>query len=591
MFDPGYERSERPQDVMISGSEVSQNTAEREGGGVWLGYNASATIIRFKGYGNSAGETGGGIFNDEGNLELSNADLHANTAGSDGGGIYNTADGTATSRMVSLVSNQAFDAGGGIFNLGMAHFYQSLFFRNIAAHGSGGGAFNGSGAGLLLDNTTISSNIAALGGGGILNDHGNLQLNFVTVYSNESEGINNRNGETWIRNSIIAYNLDGECAGTPVDSSGYNIDRGESCALDKPSDLSVTDPMLLPLAAGMSYRSTHALQPGSPAIDSADPVRCAETDQRGFIRPQGAGCDRGAHENKGDGGRGSISGIVWHDLCAVPEYGYPPTPPPGCADPDGDGHFTDANAILESGEPGIPGVTIRLKAGTCASRTDLMTAVTGTAGEYSFAPLAAGTYCVSVDALHDGNDLVLIPGGWSYPAWGGVLAETEIVIGESEERLDINFGWDYQFLPAWTEPETTPTPTPALPAFGKPEISTDKLYFFGPNSRSDCGPKEVRFQIGLSSTAGVANVLFFARLKEQSSGRLGAWTEGVSMTPLGNNQYEITLWAENIPDVRTFGESWLQYQFVALNKAGQALVRSEVFWNVTVLRCGYNPKQ
>ncbi len=165
---------------------------------------------------------------------------------------------------------------------------------------------------------------------------------------------------------------------------------------------------------------------------------------------------------------------------------------------------------------------------------------------------------------------------------------TEIVLGDGEARADVNFGWDFQFLPMMPD-YLTPTPTPALLSFGKPEISTDTLYFYGPNSRSDCGPKEVRFQIGLSSSAGVANVLFFARLKEQSSGRLGAWSTGVSMTPLGNNTYEITLWSENIPDVRTFGESWLQYQFVALDKAGGAIVRSEVFWNVTVKRCEYKP--
>jgi hypothetical protein len=43
---------------------------------------------------------------------------------------------------------------------------------------------------------------------------------------------------------------------------------------------------------------THALVPGSPAIDAiprADPG-CTGTDQRGVPRPQGAGCDVGAFE-------------------------------------------------------------------------------------------------------------------------------------------------------------------------------------------------------------------------------------------------------------------------------------------------------
>jgi hypothetical protein len=88
----------------------------------------------------------------------------------------------------------------------------------------------------------------------------------------------------------------------------------------------------------------------------------------------------------------------------------------------------------------------------------------------------------------------------------------------------------------------------------------------------------------------VANVNLFLRLKEQSSGKLGAWTSGIPMNPAGNNLYLATVPAEDIPDVKTFGESWVQYQFVALDKAGAAIARSEVFWNITFARCEYRPK-
>jgi hypothetical protein len=62
------------------------------------------------------------------------------------------------------------------------------------------------------------------------------------------------------------------------------------------------------------------------------------------------------------------------------------------------------------------------------------------------------------------------------------------------------------------------------------------------------------------------------------------------MTPIGNNQYEITLRAEDTPEVRSFTKSCLQYRFVALDKAGQAIVRSEVFWNIALLHCEYKPR-
>jgi hypothetical protein len=440
----------------------------------------------------------------------------------------------------------------------------------------------------LINNTTVGANSAVGSGDGVYND-GGIQLMFATISGNDGEGVRSTGGEATMRNTILSANPGGNCAGTPVDSIGHNIDDGASCALAEGSDLSSTDPMLDSLAPVGTWSPAYELLEGSPAIDSADPDRCSGIDQWGVIRPQGANCDRGALERMTAGGDGSIGGIVWHDLCAVPEHGYPPTPPPGCADPDGDTLYTDANGILEPGEPGLAGVTLRLKSGTCAAGADLMTAVTNSGGEYSFSGLAAGTYCVSVDALHDGNDLVLIPGGWTYPQLGENPALFEVVLGDGEARSGVNFGWDFQFLPMMPDVEPTHTPTPAY-AFDKPFISTDHLFFYGPNSPGDCGPREVRFQVGLSSTKGVANVLLFVRLKDQSSGQLGAWISGVTMTPLGNNQFAATVLAEDIPNVRDFQEAWLQYQFVALDSSGNAVVRSEVFWNITLSHCLYKPR-
>jgi hypothetical protein len=67
--------------------------------------------------------------------------------------------------------------------------------------------------------------------------------------------------------------------------------------------MSNTDPKLGPLADNGGPTRTHALLPGSPAIDrgntdvcSADPV--GGVDQRGVTRPQGAACDIGAYESQ-----------------------------------------------------------------------------------------------------------------------------------------------------------------------------------------------------------------------------------------------------------------------------------------------------
>jgi hypothetical protein len=137
---------------------------------------------------------------------------------------------------------------------------------------------------------------------------------------------------------------------------------------------------------------------------------------------------------------GSIGGQVWHDLCKTP-YETVAVPPAGCVKlPDGS---LLANGLLEAGEPGLAGVVVTLGSGACPS-TGLATANTDANGMYTFAGLGAGTYCVSVDALDATNETILIPGGWTYPNEDGAAT---VAIGAGENRLDVNFGWDYQFLP------------------------------------------------------------------------------------------------------------------------------------------------
>jgi hypothetical protein len=137
---------------------------------------------------------------------------------------------------------------------------------------------------------------------------------------------------------------------------------------------------------------------------------------------------------------GSIGGKVWHDLCKTP-YETVDTPPEGCVKlPSGS---LLANGLLEAGEPGLEGVVVDIGSGACPS-TGLATATTDADGMYAFSGLDAGAYCVSVDALGATNETILIPGGWTYPNAEGNAAVT---IGAGEDRVDVNFGWDYQFLP------------------------------------------------------------------------------------------------------------------------------------------------
>jgi hypothetical protein len=145
---------------------------------------------------------------------------------------------------------------------------------------------------------------------------------------------------------------------------------------------------------------------------------------------------------------GTITGLVWHDLCAVAggEGGEAAIPSAGCVALEDGGYA--ANGILEEDEPGIGGVVVSLGEGNCpAPETD--TATTDADGNYRFEGLEPGTYCVGVDALSNNNSSILIPGDWTAPdsSAGVGLTYATVRVTEGETVDEINFGWDYQFLP------------------------------------------------------------------------------------------------------------------------------------------------
>ncbi len=80
-------------------------------------------------------------------------------------------------------------------------------------------------------------------------------------------------------------------------SSSHSIDKGNFCGFDPAfGNLVNTDPLLDLLQDNGGSTPTHALLPGSPAIDAGGNADCPLTDQRGAPRPVGAGCDIGAFE-------------------------------------------------------------------------------------------------------------------------------------------------------------------------------------------------------------------------------------------------------------------------------------------------------
>jgi hypothetical protein len=143
-------------------------------------------------------------------------------------------------------------------------------------------------------------------------------------------------------------------------------------------------------------------------------------------------------------GEGVINGRVWHDLCAVSGEGEEATGSEGCVPADNETGF-QGNGDMEADEPGIAGVTVALSEGTCPAFAVSETATTDADGNFSFTGLAPGPYCITVDPQAEENSDILPPGAWTN------LDEensSNVSLAAAETVDDVNFGWDYQNLPA-----------------------------------------------------------------------------------------------------------------------------------------------
>src|SRR5438132_1551081 len=238
-----------------------------------------------------------------------------------GGGIYNF-ESALTVITCALAGNSALGqqgSGGGIFsNGGGAGGAASLTITSSALSGNTattGGAIANDGssgmANLTISNSTLSGNSASFGGGGGVNDNtangtASITITNSTLSENTSANISMfKGGMLDIGNTILkaaasGVNLEiGKLA--TVTSHGYNVcsDNGGGF-LNGPGDQINTDPMLGPLQDNGGPTFTHALLPGSPAIDAGDPSFTPPPffDQRGpgFDRVSGSRIDIGSFE-------------------------------------------------------------------------------------------------------------------------------------------------------------------------------------------------------------------------------------------------------------------------------------------------------
>jgi len=325
---------------------VNGSPGSAGGGALYMMSNAGTPTITGSTLSGNTTNGGGGIFNG-GTLMVSNSTLSGNS----GGGIYNagyysysatltvndsTLSGnsgpaitnyfaTLTVNDSTLSGNSTRGDGGGISNgyLGTLTVSNSTLSDNSAVYG--GAIYNDEFAGTLtVSNSTLSGNSADIYGGGIFATFTNppVTLTNVTVTANRANsyggGLFVGSGAPVLHNTLIAGNFRGATATTADDVYGslnsggdynligdgtgmFGLTNGVNGNLVGSASAPI-DPLLDSLGNYGGSTLTHALLPGSPAIDAGNNAYATDWDQRGpgYPRIVNGIIDIGAFEVQSD---------------------------------------------------------------------------------------------------------------------------------------------------------------------------------------------------------------------------------------------------------------------------------------------------
>jgi parallel beta-helix repeat protein len=385
----------------ISGSTLADNAATSGGGGV--ANDGALTLTSDTFFGNSASD-GGAIDNDGDGTALLTGDTLAANSAAYGGAIDNAANylnAGMTLNNVIICGNSATESGGGIYNDGAVVSTFDTFVNDSAA-GDGGALDNsGYGTATLIDDTLAKNSATA--GGGIENSH-EVQLADDTLSGNSASdggGIDNESGVVSLANTIVANS-----------GSGGNIDNvsgsvfGESDLIDDAStaggftngvngNIVGVDPLLAPLGNYGGPTQTMPPLPGSPAIGAGSTALVftgVTTDQRGEPRTVNSTVDIGAVETQGytlsasGTPQSAVTGTAFANLLSVT------VAPKDGIDPVDGGTVTFTPPVSGASATLGPPATATITAGV-ASVTATANSTAG--GPYSVTASAAGATPVS----------------------------------------------------------------------------------------------------------------------------------------------------------------------------------------------------
>lgn len=267
---------------------------------------------------------GGGVFAN-GSVSLYNASVRDNTVTgaqgiysyAQGGGIFTAGNLFMSGSTISgntVTGSDFYCRGGGAEVRGNAYISYSTISAN-AAPSAGGASFGNPLSVSTVVNSTISGNSAHSESGGLASWDAVLRVWNSTVAFNQLGGPSEapwpqgagiltlgHHAYLALRSSIIAGN---DRAGTADDLSSSDlvtiVGNDNLVVASKwplPPDTITVAALLMPLADNGGLVATHALQPGSPAIDHGDNFAPKTYDARGpgFDRVVGSRADMGAYE-------------------------------------------------------------------------------------------------------------------------------------------------------------------------------------------------------------------------------------------------------------------------------------------------------
>lgn len=302
---------------------------------------------------------GGGVFVQDGTLVIRNSTIDGNRANAQYKPSANTRGGGILVFRTSLImsgstlsNNVIAGLGGGLYSLvSPFHVTNSTVSGNTALRGSAIYKFAGNSIG-SLDHVTITKNNRTLSTLPAVIGDMTIQ-NSIIAGNNENLPFN-----------ILVHSPDLGDGTVSLGNNVFGVAGSNSPALvagDSIGDFAAPlDPMLAPLQDNGGPTYTHAVLPGSPALDAANPIASQPVDQRGLIRPQGSGPDIGAFELEsftslcnGDGG----DQLGCTD-CPCANNAAPGTPG-GCLNSVGNSALLSASGDTSVSQPALSTIDLR----------------------------------------------------------------------------------------------------------------------------------------------------------------------------------------------------------------------------------------